>query len=265
MAGKVERRQAALVAALQAGTHDAQALARLLGVSLVTIRRDLRQLAEAGRLVRTFRGAVPWEGHEPELSPARRKHLNRAAKQAMARTAAALIRPGESLILDGGSSTAALAQQLRGRSGLRVITNSLEVMATLTAEEGIELVMLGGTVRTMSYSTGGPLAELVLRRLTADRVFLGTDGIVAGRGLCEATSAQIQLKEAMMAQAGQICVLADASKLGRPAQQAWAPLDRPWTLITDDSATDAQLAPFRALAGVEVVVAARSPAEPDPG
>lgn len=255
MPGKVERRHAALVASLQAGTHDAQALARQLGVSLVTIRRDLKQLAAAGRLVRTFRGAVPASGHEPELTPSRRKTLHRVAKLAMARAAAALIQPGESVILDGGTSAAALAEQLRGRHGLRVITNSLPVMATLAEEEGIELVMLGGTLRTISLATGGPLAELVLRRLSADRVFLGADGIVAGRGLCEATSTQIQLKELMMAQAREIYVLADATKLGRPAQQAWAPLDRPWTLITDAGATDAQLAPFYALSGVQVVVA----------
>lgn len=257
MSNKTQLRHEALIAAVLAGTHQAEALSRQLDVSLVTIRRDLQQLSREGRLVRTYGGALPAGGHEPESTLAQRKHRNKALKEAIARAAAALVRPGQTLILDGGTTTAALAGQLRGRRDLRVITNSLQVMATLAGDEGIELVMLGGALRPISLSTVGPLAELVLRRLSADHVFLGADGIVAGRGLCEASSDQIQLKELMMAQADRIHVLADSSKLGRAAQQAWAPLERPWTLITDAGADDAQLAPFRALPGVTVLIAAK--------
>lgn len=255
MLNKVTSRHEDLVAALQAGVRGSESLSRHLGVSLVTLRRDLIQLEAEGRLVRTFGGAVPVGGHEPELSLVQRRHLHREDKEAIARTAAALIRPGETVIIDGGTTTAALAEKLRGRRDLRVITNNLQVMATLSGEDGIELVMLGGAVRRLSLSTSGPLAELTLRRLSAERVFLGTDGVVAGRGLCEASNDQIQLKELMMAQASKIYVLADSSKLGRSAQQAWAPLDRPWTLITDAKAETLQLDPFRQLPTVTVLCA----------
>jgi len=255
MSGKVDRRHEALIAAVLGGVRDSQALGARLGVSMATIRRDLEQLAASGRLIRTFGGATPAGGHEPELSLVQRREIHRERKEAIARAAASFVRRGESVIIDGGTTTAALAAQLKGRRELRVITNSLQVAATLAAEEGIELVTLGGAVRPMSLSTTGPLAELALRRLTADRVFLGADGVVAGRGLCEASQDQIQLKELMMAQAGEIYVLADSSKLGRAAQQAWAPLERPWTLVTDAAADATQLAAFRQLPGVTVVQA----------
>jgi DeoR family fructose operon transcriptional repressor len=255
MSTKTAQRHEALIAAVLAGTQNAEALSRHLDVSLVTIRRDLQQLARQGRLVRTFGGAVPAGGHEPESTLAQRKNKFKSHKEAIARAAAAEIHAGETIILDGGTTTGALASQLRGRHHLRVITNSLQVMATLAGDAGIELIMLGGTVRPKSLSTVGPLAEMTLRRLTADRVFLGADGVVAGRGLCEASSDQIQLKELMMAQATTIYVLADSSKLGRAAQQAWAPLERPWTLISDAQAEPAQVERFRALPGVTLKLA----------
>jgi DeoR/GlpR family transcriptional regulator of sugar metabolism len=215
----------------------------------------LNQLALQGRLVRTLGGAVPVGGHEPEFTLSQRKNLHKSKKEAIARAAVAEIRDGETIILDSGTTTNALAVQLRGRFHLRVITNNLQVIATLANDVGIDLVMIGGTVRQKSHSTIGPLAEIALRRLTADRVFLGADGIVAKRGLCEASSDQIQLKEVMMAQSTKIYVLADSSKLGRAAQQAWAPLNIPWTLITDVDAEAEQIEAFRTLRDVTVMVA----------
>lgn len=255
MSTKVDQRHAALIGAVLAGTRDAEVLSEQLGVSLITIRRDLNHLASEGRLVRTYGGAAPVGGHEVELSLTQRKLLHKGRKEAIARAAAAQILPGETIILDGGTTTAALAQQLRGRNDLRVITNSLEVWAALAGSSGIELVILGGHVRALSRSTLGPFSDFALRRLSAEKAFLGADGIVASRGICEASSEQIQLKELMMMQAEQVFVLVDSSKLGRSAQQAWAPMERPWTLVTDSEATEIQLAPFRSLQDVSLVVA----------
>ncbi|MBV8619483.1 MAG: DeoR/GlpR transcriptional regulator [Curvibacter sp.] len=259
MSQNARRRHEALVNAVLSGIRDTEALSEKLGVSVITIRRDLTQLAEQGRLVRTFGGAAPVGGAEPELNPTQRRFLHKARKEAIARAAAEQVRAGETLLLDGGTTTAVLAQHLRGRQDLRVITNSLQVWTTLANEPGIELIILGGHVRSVSWATSGPLGEWSLRRLSADRVFLGADGVVAGRGLCEASLEQIQLKELMMAQAGQVHIVVDSSKLGRSAQQAWAPLDRPWMLITDSEADEAQLEPFRQLREVEVVVAPVTP------
>jgi DeoR family transcriptional regulator, fructose operon transcriptional repressor len=255
MSSKVQVRHEALLNAIHAGTRDAETLSQVLGVSVMTIRRDLNQLASQGRLVRTYGGAAPAGGYEPELDLMQRKHLFKARKEAIARVAAAHILSGETIILDAGTTTATLALQLRGRRDLRVVTNSLQVWVALAGEPGIDLVILGGHVRSLSWATIGPLTEMTMRRLSADRAFLGADGIVANRGICEASSDQIQLKELMMWQAEQRYILVDSSKLGRAAQQAWAPLGQSCTLITDSEATDDQLAPFRKLPNLSIEVA----------
>ncbi len=255
MSSKVKRRQEAVISAVLAGTRDAKELSRQLGVSLITIRRDLNQLSAEGRLLRTLGGAASVGGHEPELDLNQRQQLHKARKDAIARAAAAQIGPGETVILDCGTTTGALARYLRGRKDLRVITNNLQVWMTLAQEPDIELIILGGQVRTVSSSTVGPFSDFALRRLTADRAFLGADGIVAGRGICEASLEQIQLKELMMAQSEHISILVDSSKLGRDAQQIWAPLHRPWTLVTDAQADEEKLKPFRSLPGVTITLA----------
>ncbi len=99
----------------------------------------------------------------------------------------------------------------------------------------------------------GPLAEMVLRRLTVDKAFLGADGVVAGRGLCEASPEQCALKELMMGQAGAVAVLADSSKLGHASQQYWARIPGHWTLVTDPGAGEELLKPFLRLPSVRVL------------
>ena len=149
-----------------------------------------------------------------------------------------------------------------------MVTNGLTTIQALAGAPGVELVALGGLLRHISLGFVGAHAERTLRRISAAKAFLGADGVVAGRGICEATDAQASLKELMIAQANEVYVLADAGKLGRAASQAWTPLDRAWTLITDDSATETQLQPFRELAHVAIQVApvaASSLAHPTPG
>jgi DeoR family transcriptional regulator, fructose operon transcriptional repressor len=116
----------------------------------------------------------------------------------------------------------------------------------------IELMLLGGAVRSTSMSTVGPLAMEAMRRMTADKVFLGADGVVAGRGLCEASLDQIALKTLMMEQTREVFVLADATNLSRTNQAMWAPLPARWTLITDWNASTEQFELFTA-AGAHVM------------
>lgn len=154
-----------------------------------------------------------------------------------------------------GTTTAALARLLCGRGDLHVITNNIEALTILANDPDIRITMLGGDVRKLSMGSVGPLTELALARLSADKVFLGADGIVASRGLCEASSDQAYLKEKMMEQADAVFVLADSSKLGFAGQQAWTPMNRPWTLITDGDASADRLAPFQELGNLTVLVA----------
>lgn len=249
---------------LSTGSQDADELGAALDVSLSTIRRDLSQLSLEGRLLRTYGGAVPVAAALPEQPVQQRALEHQAEKRTIARRAADLIQTGETVILDAGTTTGALATRLAGRTGLRIITNGLTAIQALSAAAGVELIALGGTLRHISLGFVGPHAESVLRRITAAKVFLGADGVVAGRGICEATDEQASLKALMIDQAQEVFVLATADKLGHATSQAWTPLDRPWSLITDASATDAQLEPFRQL-GCVTILRCEPPCRGTPG
>lgn len=238
---------------VSSGEEDVDALAKRFGVSASTIRRDLAGLSQSGAITRTYGGAVLAQ-RAPEQTLLAREQINRAAKEAIGRAAAATIEDGDTVLLDSGSTVGALGRFLTNKK-VRVVTSNLPLVP-LFIQRGIAVTVLGGDVRPISMGVVGTLAELVLRRLTADKVFLGADGVVAGRGLCEASAEQCALKELMMAQATQMFVLADASKLGRANQQCWAPIAKSWTLVTDAAASEAQLKPFLKQANVEVLRAA---------
>jgi DeoR/GlpR family transcriptional regulator of sugar metabolism len=256
---KTEKRRQTILGIVSSGDANVEELSLHFRVSESTIRRDLAELANSGRIVRTYGGAALLREDRRESSLGERIHLQRAQKDAIARLAALQIHDGDTLILDAGTTTAALARQLCGRRKLHVITNNIAVLMTLSNEPEISLTVLGGRLRKMGMGTVGPLTELTLSRMTADKVFLGADGLVAGRGLCEANQEQAALKEKMIERASEVFVLADASKLGFAGQQAWTPLDRPWTLITDSSATSSQLAPFEEHPNITVMVANTNP------
>jgi DeoR family fructose operon transcriptional repressor len=242
-----------ILAQVAAGETDVDRLAQCFGVSASTIRRDLQRLSASHAVTRTFGGAIltPVAASVVEESLPSRRQINRDAKAAIAAAALALLRDGERLILDGGSTVEAMGSGLRHRRHL-VITNNMPLVPVLMAAVEIDMVVLGGTVRPMSLATSGPMAEQGLRQMTADRCFMSADGVVAGRGLCEATMEQVALKSLMMVQATELFVLADASKLGRTSQPFWAALDRPWTLITDDGADPAQCQLYESL-GAKVI------------
>lgn len=247
---RTSRRRKAILDLIRAGEEDVDVLAATLGVSASTIRRDLAVMSEDGTVMRTYGGAVLAHA-QPEEALATREQENAAAKEAIARAAAARIADGDSVLLDAGSTVGALGRLLAARR-LRVITANLSLVPVLANAAAIDLTVLAGAVRPISMGVVGPLAELTLKRLTVDKVFLGCDGVVAGRGLCEAHAQQTSLKELMMAQAAEIYVLADATKLGRAGQPFWAPLPPRVTLITDQSASEDQLAPF-ARQGIAIV------------
>jgi DeoR/GlpR family transcriptional regulator of sugar metabolism len=247
------RRQEEIVRlARTTGLTSVEELAARFSVSPSTIRRDLAKLQSLGRLARTFGGAI---AIRPLPEDPLRQRVQQAfdAKRGIARWAAQQIRPGETVVLDSGSTVAALAHQLRLARDLTVATTSLAVLQELSGAESIHVECLGGTLRHPSEGLVGPLAEVTLERMTFDRAFLGADGVTAEDGICEADLQQTRLKELMASHAGQTYVLAHAAKLGRRPFHAWARLPPGWTLVTDDSADSAALASFFAH-GVNVIV-----------
>jgi DeoR/GlpR family transcriptional regulator of sugar metabolism len=163
------------------------------------------------------------------------------------------VRPGETVLLDAGSTVGALANALRAVPNLTVVTVGLTALQELSDAEEVTVHCLGGTLRPLSQGFVGPLTEAALERVTFDRAFLGADGVTAD-GLCEADLVQTRLKELMARRATDVYVLAHGAKLERRPFHAWARLEPGWMLITDASAEPAKVERLRG-AGITVVVA----------
>jgi DeoR family fructose operon transcriptional repressor len=248
-----KERRSLLLETLRTGEVDVDDLAERFGVSASTVRRDLQHLSTTKGVRRTYGGAML--AHPvAEESLNQRQSVNGEQKAAIAGAAMELLAEDDILILDAGSTVSAFGGLLKARRH-RVITNNLALLAALSDAPGIELVVLGGNLRATSMSTVGPLAMDAMRRMTADKVFLSADGVVAGRGLCEASLDQVALKSLMMEQAREVVVLADATKLSRSTQSAWAQLPGRWTLVTDWRASDEACETFAAC-GARVIRAA---------
>ncbi|MGU7770450.1 DeoR/GlpR family DNA-binding transcription regulator [Burkholderia sp. MR1-5-21] len=248
---KVARRREAMLQAVLSGMTEVAALCDHFGMSEATVRRDLRALADEGLILRTYGGAASVSAHAPEESLEQRSHSFQAEKDAIGRAAAQHIAAGDTVFLDGGTTTAALARALSTRQDVRVVTNNLLAVQIL-AGTSVPLTLLGGEVRESSMSTLGSIAQLALTRISFDKAFLGADGVVPGRGLCEATAEQAYLKECVMRQAAEVFVLVTSDKLNRDSQQHWAPIEKTWTLITDAAAPHDGLHAFDNVAGVKI-------------
>lgn len=184
-------------------------LAADLGVSASTIRRDLQALDADGALRRIRGGAGTVEADEVPF--AKVATVASGEKDAVARRAAGLVRDGEVLLLDIGTTTARLARHLRGRR-VTVITSSLAVVDELRDDETVELVVLGGVLRRNYLSMVGMLTEEALRQIRAHRLFLGTSGVRRDGQIMDSTLVEVPVKRAMIAAAEQTVVLADRGK-----------------------------------------------------
>ncbi|ASN37881.1 DeoR/GlpR family DNA-binding transcription regulator [Paeniglutamicibacter terrestris] len=235
------------------GLASVEELSERFDVTASTIRRDLTRLTSEGKIARTYGGAMALNGQVVESTFRQRNKQSTAAKRAIGRRARALVKPGQSILLDSGSTVAALAHELRDASELKLATTSLVVLDELAEAQEIHVECIGGTLRHSSAAFVGPLAEYCLERMSFDTVFLGADGVTP-EAICEADMVQTRLKEVMCSRANTVYVLADSSKLNHTPFHAWARLPEAWTLITDAAASDAQLEAFRA-AGVKILIA----------
>jgi DeoR family transcriptional regulator of aga operon len=236
------------------GRVTTEELSARFGTSLVTARGDLNALAGTGRIVRTHGGAMAHRDDE-ELPISVKETLRQGEKMCIAVAAAAMIREGETILLDSGSTTGEIARQIRrsALTGINVITNSLGIAMTLAAAPHVQLVMLGGVLRPDSCSLSGPQAELALAGLQADRLFLGVDSLDPDIGLMTPHVVEAQLNARMIRCARRVIAVADSSKLLRRNLSVIAQVEQIHTLITDDGADPAIVAALRQR-GVEVVV-----------
>lgn len=241
MAGKVRvvnaarRREAILAWVQQDGRVQVRDLVERLGVSEMTVRRDLEFLAARGHVIRTYGGAVSTEHVTRDAPYAAKAQVHTAEKERIAQRAAGLVREGNVVLLDAGSTTAALARALRGAQDLTVVTIDLKIALELCDEPGIRVLVTGGTAQREGYNLYGPLAEQTLHGLTVDIAFLGASAVDVEYGITTPTLEKVPLKRAMIRAARHPVLLADASKFGLRATFQICPLSSFSRIITDNS------------------------------
>ncbi|WP_275004015.1 DeoR/GlpR family DNA-binding transcription regulator [Promicromonospora iranensis] len=222
-----------LLSLIRSGTTRVEDLAEALAISESTVRRDLARLGAEGLVTRTYGGATP-ESSFHERALAERMRVQMPAKVAIGRRAAELVPDEGTIFVDAGSTTGQLAEHLRGRDGLTVLTRGLEIALLLAGSPGLDVVVIGGSVTTKSHGLVGPLTTAALERFMVDVAFLGVDALDPADGVGEATALEAQVKEVAARRARRTVVLADSTKLDRGAVPAWAPLPAGWTLVTDE-------------------------------
>lgn len=229
------------------------ALSELVGVSEVTIRRDLEVLERKGLLERTHGGAVATQWMRSEPGYLQASSSNTEQKRAIGRAAAALVEAGDTIYLNGGTTTLEVFRHLRA-TGLKVVTNHLGVALEATEHE-LDLLLLGGHFRGPSKSVVGPFATDALRRTHATKAFIGVEGISVVSGLTTPVAAEAEIARLMIEQTyGKVIVVADHTKIGTVADFVIAPLDRIDVLVVD-AGSGSELHDQLEQAGLEVLVA----------
>jgi DeoR family fructose operon transcriptional repressor len=252
-----EERQHALAQLVgQRGRMSVTAAAEQFGVTTETVRRDLAVLERAGLLRRVHGGAVPVSAVAlVELGLGERQGRLTEEKARIVHAALDYL-PGTngSLILDGGTTTAALAEVLPTDRQLLVVTDAVPIAARLANAPGVAVHMLGGRVRGVTQCAVGEEATRALADLRVDVAFLGANGITADHGFTTPDAAEAAVKRAMVSAGQRVVVLADSSKLCRETLVRFARPSDVDVLITDDGA-DAEALTALEAGGVEVVVA----------
>ncbi|WP_250007553.1 DeoR/GlpR family DNA-binding transcription regulator [Actinoplanes sp. M2I2] len=236
--------------------------AQELDVSAATIRRDFDELAQQQMVTRT-RGGVVAHTVAYELPLRYKVARNAGEKQRIAAAAAALIEPGATVGLNGGTTTTEVARALAtqadldgpsGGPGFTVVTNALNIANELVVRPHVKVVSTGGVARTQSFELIGPLATDIFRRITIDTAVLGVSGLDAGHGATCHHEGEADINRLLAEQAAQVIVVADGSKLGRHAFARICAVEAIQVVVTDAGAPPEEVTLIEQ-AGVRVIQA----------
>ena len=249
-----QRRQQILQMLVEHGSVQVSDLVERFGVSAVTIRTDLTHAEAQGLANRTHGGATLVRTPPLEQDIHEKDALNFPLKDSIGAHAAQLVRPGDNIIIDSGSTTMMLARHLRAHRDVTVMTNGLNIAWELANAPGVELLLTGGLLRKQSLSLQCNQAEDSLNTYSIDTLFLGGDGLDLQFGLTTHHEAEASLNHRMVERARRIVVLTDASKFGRVSLHRIARLEQVHTIITDAS-IDAEYLEGLQTRGIEVIIA----------
>jgi DeoR family transcriptional regulator of aga operon len=233
MAQTGQRRATILKALTEHGSVQVNELVKQLGVSAVTIRSDLSKLESQGLAIRSHGGAMPARTPPTEHTVPQKDAINHDQKERIGALAASMVKPGDNVIIDSGTTTISLARHLRDAQNVTVMTNGLNIAWELADAPGVDLILTGGLLRKQSLSIQGLQAEACLQAYSFDKLFLGVDGFDLQFGVTTHHEAEASLNHKMVERARKIIVLADASKFGCVSLHRIVQLDRVHTVITD--------------------------------
>ncbi|WP_267220550.1 DeoR/GlpR family DNA-binding transcription regulator [Dyella silvae] len=238
-----EERQQRILSRLRSdGRVVAAELALAFEVSEDSIRRDLRELAAQGLCKRVYGGALLPAVTLTPLKQRRTEHS--ARKEALARKAVSLVQAGQTLLIDAGTTNAAIAAALPREAGLTVITNAPHIAQLLLDREGFEVLLIGGRIDTAIGGTVGAQAVEQVRRVRADLCFPGACAIDAAHGLWGFDSEEALFKRAMIEASDETVVVATDDKLGAVAAHQVSELSRVQHLVVEHSADRAARTAF---------------------
>jgi len=219
----------------------------------VTIRSDLRSLADRNLLVRTHGGAVPADRGAGELSLAIRSQQRVPEKERIGAAAAELVSDGDAIILDSSSTTLAIARRLKQRRDLTILTNSLAIAVEMLDAIGVTVVMPGGTVRRDMSSLIGGNGITMFDRFNIQKGFFGAHGLTLREGLTDVSAGEAEVKRPLVAKCRQVMAVLDATKWGRVGVASFAELSTIHCVLTDKEAPAEMVQQVQAL-GVQVVL-----------
>ncbi|MCC2977920.1 DeoR/GlpR family DNA-binding transcription regulator [Sphingomonas sp. PL-96] len=212
-----ERRQQISALVRERGSVQVAPLAERFGVSMQTIRKDLHYLAKRGVAERSYGGAISADAvNVATEAPVEAKRLILPAeKDRIGRCAAAMVAPGDSIVLDSGTTTLQIARHLPDLEDVTVLTNDLDILAVLSRKERLNVVMLGGQLRRRNMAFYGAQTVAALEDLHVDKLFLGVDGFDVDRGITTHFEPEAMLNRKMVQTARRVIAVADHSKFGR--------------------------------------------------
>lgn len=253
------RREQILSIVEERGFARVTQLSQFFGISEVTVRADLDALAELSAVQRVHGGALAATRLPGPERPFEQSMLAGSQEKArIGRTAAALVNSHQTVVLDVGTTTSAIATALLERDDLQgvvVITNALNIALMLEPViPRFTVVVTGGTVRPLQHSLVDPLAGVVFDRIRADLAFIGCSGVDAISGITNVNLPEADLKRRMLGASARCIVVADSSKLGVTQQSRVAPIGEIHTLITGVEAEAGELALLEAT-GLRIVLA----------
>jgi len=224
-------------------------------VSKITIRRDVAQLVSLGIAKKVYGGVIASPKQENLVSFFARSEFQTEEKRAIGRRAAAMVEEGDIIFVDAGSTTAAMVAFLDPMRRITLITHNLGVIHEVASKKGVRLIVVGGEFLHETYSTVGIEAIEAIRKLNANKAFLGASGISLGKGITNSSSIEAEIKRAIIQVADRRILLADSHKFDRASLVTFCTFAEIDTLITDRPPPEAY-APVLAALEVEVVVAA---------